>query len=95
MSTFAWRIFVFFMILFLILAVANITVTLMVVFDIKNGSTINQNQLTFVEACNFIFAGVLLAGFLGALIGTPIILYFQRKNNRWIESGLRPADIRE
>jgi len=92
MSTFTWRIFLMFMVLFLMLAIATITVTLIVIFDIRSGTPIDETQLMFVEVSNFIFAGIFLIGFLAALIGTPIIFYFQRKNNNWIKSGLQPAN---
>jgi hypothetical protein len=92
MSTFTWRILLMFMLLFLMLAIATITVTLIVVFDIRNGTPIDQSQLMFVEVSNFIFASILFLGFMTALIGTPVLLYFQKRNNRWIETGLRPAN---
>lgn len=91
MSTFSWRLAALFFVLFLFLSISMITVTLLVVFDIKNNIEVNASELLFVEVSNFICAGLIFLALLSSLVGTPIVMYYQSKNKKWLETGLKPS----
>ena len=91
MSLFSWRVLTVFSLAFLAFTIASVVATLMVVFDIRNGTPVNDTELTFVEAANFIYAGLLLLGFLAAIAGTPVLLYYRTRTETLVNTGLTPA----
>ena len=90
-STFRWRLLGAVGVMFLGLFIANIVVTLLIVFDIRNNHSIDDDELMFIEVTNFIFAGLLFLSLVGAAIGTPTIIYYQSRTQSMINVGLRKA----
>ena len=93
MSIFAWRALAFFSLLFLVFTVSSVVITLMVVFDIQNGTPVNDSEVTFVQVANFIYAGLLLIGFVSAIGGIPLFIhYYKSGSDNILATGLKPAN---
>jgi len=90
MSPFFWRTMAVFSLLFLIFTVATITVTLLLVDEVRN-SIPNNAKLTYVQVANWIYVGFLGLGLMAALLGTPYIMRYTRRSESIVGTGLKPV----
>lgn len=100
MSLFTYRLTQIVSILFLCLNIANVVVTLMLVDEIKSSKDDGRGtlgydsvKLNFVQVCNILNAALLGLSFVFALVGTPLIIRYQRRTQSLLDAGLRPAGI--
>jgi hypothetical protein len=90
MSPFQWKILGFLMFLFLAFGIATLTVTLIMISEIR-ADTIDYDKVTFVEVANWIFVGILGISCIMVLIGTPYFLAYTRRSESILSTGLKPA----
>lgn len=90
MSPFFWRVVSLFSILFLLFTIVTITITLLLINEVKDGSPDNT-KVTYVQVANWIYVGLMASSILAFIVGTPYLIRYTRRAESIVGTGLKPA----
>jgi len=92
MSPFFWRAVLVLGILLLAFVIATIVITLLFVNELnESGCDIDDVKLTFIQAANWIYVGLMAFATVGFIIGTPYFVAYTRRSESIVSTGLRKA----
>ena len=90
MSPFFWRSMALFSLMFIAFTIATITVTLLLVDEVRDGN-VDSAKLTYVQVANWIYVGFMAVGLLAAMLATPYIMRYTRRSESSVGTGLKPV----
>lgn len=71
--------------------IGNVVVSLILTTAIRNGETPNDREVIFVQACNYLFAGLIFLSLLSTVVVIPVWWHYRHSPQQLLTAGLTAA----